>query len=280
MVLWFLTAWLAAGAPDVPDWVRTEEASADVWTTRHGLPQNTVRALAQTPDGYVWIATLGGLARFDGRRFHVMEPDEIEGLRAIRIRDLAWRDGALWLAAEDGGAFAIRDGKAESLLREPAYDLAFEADGTPLVATVQGVFRVSGGVAERLSDDVDSYFHVVAVPGGGVVAVRASGGAECVVEPCPELPSESLARVDPGPEGAVLFLTSEWDLLRVDDGGIHDLGAVHGQAMWRGQHWRIEDSALQAIDGSTRVGLPLIDPGARVLSHLVDREGALWLGLK
>lgn len=42
-----------------------------VWTTDQGLPHNTVRAVLQTRDGYLWIATQRGLARFDGLKFAV-----------------------------------------------------------------------------------------------------------------------------------------------------------------------------------------------------------------
>src|ERR1051325_6092039 len=41
----------------------------DVWRTEAGLPHNSVLAIAQTPDGYLWLATEEGLARFDGVRF-------------------------------------------------------------------------------------------------------------------------------------------------------------------------------------------------------------------
>jgi hypothetical protein len=41
----------------------------DVWTTNEGLPQDSVNAVAQTPDGYLWVATQEGLARFDGISF-------------------------------------------------------------------------------------------------------------------------------------------------------------------------------------------------------------------
>ena len=41
----------------------------EVWLTENGLPQNTVHAITQTKDGYVWIATEGGLARFGGISF-------------------------------------------------------------------------------------------------------------------------------------------------------------------------------------------------------------------
>ena len=37
----------------------------EVWTTDHGLPQNSVNSIHQTRDGYLWIGTYEGLARFD-----------------------------------------------------------------------------------------------------------------------------------------------------------------------------------------------------------------------
>ena len=41
------------------------------WSTEEGLPQNSVHAIAQTPDGFLWVGTEGGLARFDGVSFRV-----------------------------------------------------------------------------------------------------------------------------------------------------------------------------------------------------------------
>src|SRR5687767_5199260 len=46
----------------------------DHWTTEDRLPQNTVNAIVQTRDGYLWLGTWNGLARFDGVRFSVFTP--------------------------------------------------------------------------------------------------------------------------------------------------------------------------------------------------------------
>src|SRR5579862_5127531 len=43
------------------------------WNTSAGLPQNIVRGIVQMPDGYLWIATLNGIARFDGVRFTIFD---------------------------------------------------------------------------------------------------------------------------------------------------------------------------------------------------------------
>src|SRR5690349_20743614 len=65
-----------------------------VWTTQDGIPQNSVRAFAQTPDGYLWLGTQAGLARFDGVQFTVFELSNTKELRNDHILALlAARDG-------------------------------------------------------------------------------------------------------------------------------------------------------------------------------------------
>jgi ligand-binding sensor domain-containing protein len=41
----------------------------EMWDSERGLPNSTVTGIAQSPDGYLWISTINGLARFDGVRF-------------------------------------------------------------------------------------------------------------------------------------------------------------------------------------------------------------------
>ena len=63
----------------------------EVWLTENGLPQNTVHALAQTSDGYLWIGTEEGLARFDGIRFTVFNQQNTAQLKSNYIRTLVRR---------------------------------------------------------------------------------------------------------------------------------------------------------------------------------------------
>lgn len=76
----------------------------DAWTTEHGLPQNSVLAIAQTPDGYLWLATFNGLVRFDGVRFTVFDKYNTPSMPSSRLADLyVDASGALWVVtAEDG----------------------------------------------------------------------------------------------------------------------------------------------------------------------------------
>ena len=73
-----------------------------VWTQQHGLPQDTIRAIAQTTDGYLWLGTDEGLARFDGYDFTVFNKANGD-LPSNSITALAAApDGSLWIGTTDG----------------------------------------------------------------------------------------------------------------------------------------------------------------------------------
>src|SRR5687768_16620034 len=74
------------------------------WNTGEGLPQSSVESIAQTPDGYLWLGTQEGLARFDGVRFVVFDRANTPALGHNRITALAaGAEGALWIGTEGGG---------------------------------------------------------------------------------------------------------------------------------------------------------------------------------
>ena len=67
------------------------------WTTDQGLPQNRISCLKQTRDGYLWLGTWFGLARFDGVRFTVFDKFNTPELVNDAINALAKdTDGTLW----------------------------------------------------------------------------------------------------------------------------------------------------------------------------------------
>jgi signal transduction histidine kinase/ligand-binding sensor domain-containing protein len=71
------------------------------WNTENGLPQNSVQAIAQTPDGYLWLATRDGLARFDGLKFKIFQKSNTPELPTNRLAWLAADDlGRLWIFPE------------------------------------------------------------------------------------------------------------------------------------------------------------------------------------
>ena len=73
------------------------------WQVEQGLPQNKVTAVVQTHDGYLWVGTYNGLARFDGIRFTVFNDNNTPGLRSSRVTSLFEAgDGTLWIGTESG----------------------------------------------------------------------------------------------------------------------------------------------------------------------------------
>jgi ligand-binding sensor domain-containing protein/two-component sensor histidine kinase len=84
------------------------------WSTEAGLPQNTVNAIVQTRDGYLWIGTRDGLARFDGLRFTVF--GLAEGLPSVEVQTLYEdRKGTLWIGTSGGGLSRWASGRIETI---------------------------------------------------------------------------------------------------------------------------------------------------------------------
>src|SRR5688572_3563762 len=75
----------------------------EVWTSDKGLPQNSVYAILQTRDGYIWFTTLGGLVRYDGVRFTVFDKSNSKGIASNRFTTLHEdEEGNLWVGTEGG----------------------------------------------------------------------------------------------------------------------------------------------------------------------------------
>lgn len=75
----------------------------DVWQDKDGLPQNSIRAIVQTRDGYLWLGTYEGLVRFDGIRFTVFDAHNTPTLGSSAVQALLeGRDGSLWIGTRHG----------------------------------------------------------------------------------------------------------------------------------------------------------------------------------
>src|SRR6266481_8852792 len=78
------------------------------WQSDEGLPDNGVVGVAQTPEGYLWVATAGGLMRFDGARFQEFQVSNLAGVSNRVVRALLLdRRGRLWLAMDRGPVVCV-----------------------------------------------------------------------------------------------------------------------------------------------------------------------------
>jgi len=88
------------------------EFLVDVWDTEAGLPDSTVTAVQQTRDGYLWVGTYNGLARFDGIHFEIFDPLNTPALTHPRIQDLFLdANGVLWINTYDGSLISLQSGE-------------------------------------------------------------------------------------------------------------------------------------------------------------------------
>ncbi|MFC4309393.1 ATP-binding protein [Steroidobacter flavus] len=116
------------------------------WTINEGAP-GQISALAQTDDGYLWLAAPDALYRFDGVRFEAI-PDDV--IPQTTIQSLFAANGGLWVGYQKNGVSFLKDGRArhydqqDGLPFGTAMGLQADAEGTLWVTTSTGLARFDG----------------------------------------------------------------------------------------------------------------------------------------
>jgi ligand-binding sensor domain-containing protein/signal transduction histidine kinase len=209
----------AAGPPDPPVPAASLPFSRRVWVTADGLPEDFAQALAQTPDGYLWIGSSGGLVRFDGVRFTVFDADNEPAIRDDSVYCLlVAHDGALWGGTEGGGLFRVSAGKfrgfgpAEGLTNGFVRVIFEDRSRNLWVGTDDGLFRMEGDHLSRV-DQRDGVPHVAVhsiwQDADGRILVGGSGllvlsGRDCEYYTSPEsLADNSIRTIRQTRDGAI-----------------------------------------------------------------------------
>jgi diguanylate cyclase (GGDEF)-like protein len=277
----------------------------DVWNTKHGLPQSSVEAILQTQDGYLWLGTQEGLARFDGTRFTVFDKANTPALRHNRVLALLEdRARNVWIGTEGGGLVRMTDGvftgygAAQGLPNDRVRAVAEDAAGTLWVGTDGGLARLQGGrfrtYAAREGLPGDAVRALAAAPDGTLwVGTRAGLARMRNGEVDRERPGGAAA-------GPVLALWADADgtvwagtrggLLRLRKDGVRRFGPREGlpggpvRALWRdreGSLWvGTEGSGLARLSGERAATFTVRDglANANVVAIREDREGSVWVG--
>jgi len=125
---------------------------ATVWQTEQGLPVNSVQAMVQDREGYLWLATDGGLARFDGVRFRVFGGEDFPSLQSSRFQSLyASRSGELWIGTRNGGLIRLHDGIVTTYLERDGLpsrnirSIREDAEGKLWINAISGIACCAGG---------------------------------------------------------------------------------------------------------------------------------------
>jgi signal transduction histidine kinase/CheY-like chemotaxis protein/ligand-binding sensor domain-containing protein len=161
-----VVAWLAIGLMPRPAMALTpgktpSQYVLDSWEIDKGLPQNSPMSLAQTADGYLWVGTQEGLARFDGVRFVVFDRHTVPQFGSNIITALlADRQGRLWIGTSAGqvlfeaGQFKTV-GADSALATTTVHDLMEDQHGDIWMATEEGLFHEHAGSIETVQFGVE-----------------------------------------------------------------------------------------------------------------------------
>src|SRR5262245_37620405 len=237
-----------------------------VWRTQDGLPQDSVQAIAQTPDGYLWLGTRGGLIRFDGLQFTSIQGSSGQGFRPDIINALlVGRDGSLWIGQENEVLSRFKDGQFQSVdplrhVENGKYSLRFvrafweTPEGDLWVGQFgSGLFHLKGEAAARFPPP-DRLVRAVWGDGRGSLWVGTH-------------------------DGLCRFHEGEFTCYTTRDGLSHSLVQALYQdrrgTLWVGTRGGLTSfQANQFRRFTTRDGLSHDD----ITAVLEDRDGNLWIG--
>lgn len=234
------------------------------WGTGDGLRKTQVRDVRRTRDGWLWLATPAGLARFDGLRFEYFTKTNMPGTRSDLLTRLAEdARGGLWIGSEDAGVMRYANGLvkswtiAEGLPSNSVHALAADPSRGLWVGTLQGLARIENDRVILAEDPVLARANTIALTWG--------------------------------PDGSLWIVTVQQGVFRWSAGGF--------QRMFAPTEWPFVVSALDIDEqgnvwvGTSSGGLLRIQGDQRqwltrrngmsndtVLSITHDREGRVWAG--
>lgn len=268
------------------------------WQTADGLPASTVTSLVQTRDGWLWVGTTNGLARFDGTRFTVF--GESRGLPNLHITCLHEDpSGTLWAGTAGGGVVRRENGgfrtlpTGSGLPAGTVLAITGDDDGNVWIGTQTGLLRYRDGEMVPVSrEGVDR----LACSGDRLWMIRDTvlyyWDGSRAVRLLPELdPSafSSMSALAPGGDGAVWFAGANGYVGHLSGNQVTPFGEGHsvltshalalldtGSELWIGT----SATGLARLRGQSLLHLTTDDglPSNGVRALCQDNEGNLWVG--
>lgn len=241
---------------------RLSDYFKETYTTRAGLPHNTVNDIMQTADGYMWFATWEGVARYNGREFVTFDRSPQTGLPDAGIRALDQSpEVGLAVTGARGGIAIVKDYQWQSFPNLPTLSnqVLIGSDGHIWFATEgEGVYRQAPDGSQAHfpttpnAETPDTVYSLAEVPKYGVLAGASHGLYYFSDDGFEVLPgSEAL------PRGRVMAI--QWDTRR------------------EGLHLGTEAGLFFLKDGNISTLFPELN-GDPISQILIDPAGSLWLG--
>ncbi|MGD0816079.1 MAG: two-component regulator propeller domain-containing protein [Verrucomicrobiota bacterium] len=305
-----LAMWLAAGLASgaVAESSLPLSYISRTWRTDDGLPQDAVTSVVQTKDGYIWVGTYSGLARFDGVHFQVFNGGNTPALRSGRVTSL-FEDpaGTLWIGSEIGEMTACDPGRhfrainvGPALGRRKIIAIALDETRDMWLVDAEGtLMRLKDGLRLTPKPGRSSTMTIAAAfPPGKIWVLRFAGASTLeqgrLVPQFANEAGESLNYVQgicSCRQGGI-WVASDGSLRRVKP---NQTTNAYGFMPWGDLKPLIallETSAGMLVAGTEDRGLFIVQPGGGVLNLCrsnglssdwisclcEDREGNLWLG--
>lgn len=300
-----LLVLLAAISPSLANSPR--EFLIQNWTREDGLPGTTVTAIAQTQDGYLWLGTFAGLARFDGVRFTTVDLRQKAGVRDVSVGCLNTdRSGNLWIGTSDGHLIRMSRGEYTTYLppsRQTAdrfvQRMAEDRSGALWTLNYEG----------GLSRWTENTFQELPAPAGVLALIANPDGDVWAASPNQLLTSEEGrlqvvwgASQEPGFQPSALaparsggcWVAGNGQVRLFEGGRPHQPRAMLASNKDAAVLGFLEDREGSLWLGTYGAGVIVFDPGGRV-KHLTreqglpsdlvrclfeDREGNLWAGME
>ncbi len=242
-----------------------KQCRLDRWTRRDGLPARRIEALTQTRDGYIWMATRGGVVRFDGKSFRVFNYKNTPNFfRDMAVTIAVGPRGVPWVGTDGGGWGPLSNGAFHPIASQAKkvkwsqQDAIYTARDGSVWAAGQGQFTLVHVVGTRI------HAFELTTPNG-----RAAAGCCGITQDRAGqlwlLSWEGLHRFDSsGNLRLVEGFTDPTAIVAAPDGGLW-IGTKHGL-------FRRQNNLTRAFTGHD--GIPLLN----IRSLCADRSGNLWIG--
>jgi signal transduction histidine kinase/ligand-binding sensor domain-containing protein/CheY-like chemotaxis protein len=303
-------ALAAASAALAQDKIRDSAwHSIDLWRQPEGLPQNSILTILQTHDGYLWLGTKAGLARFDGVRFTTFDTRNKNQLRENEVWALVeGDDSSLWIGTFGGGVSRFKNGQfthyttKDGLMNDFIFSLCKDSEGGIWIGTDGGLSRFKDGqltnytvkdglahnsIRSLYSDDDGSVW--VGTSNGGVHRFKGGRGSRRIVEGMnPKSDVRSISR----DLNKNLWVATTEGLFQLQEGRSSKYTTAEG--LFSNQVHSLRGDAEGNLWIGTDAGLNLYRDGELTPFHIkndassvdsvmalnIDHEGSLWVGFR